>query len=30
MYKEFGIKEEILELSKQVEKQIQPQFENIE
>ena len=30
MYKEFGIKEEILELSKQVEKEIQLQFENIE
>ena len=30
MYKEFGIKEEILELSKQIERNIQPQFENIE
>mgnify|MGYP000077449330 FL=1 len=30
MYKEFGIKSEILELSKKVEKEIQPQFEKIE
>ena len=30
MYKEFGIKKEILELSKEVEKEIQPQFEKIE
>ena len=30
MYKEFGIKNEILELSKKVEKEIQPQFEKIE
>lgn len=30
MYSEFGIKNEILELSKEVEKQIQPQFERIE
>lgn len=30
MYKEFGIKEELLELSKQVEKEIQSQFERIE
>ena len=30
MYKEFGIKNEILELSKEVEKEIQPQFERIE
>jgi len=30
MYKEFGIREEILELSKQVEKEIQLQFEKIE
>ena len=30
MYKEFGIKEELLELSKQVEKEIQQQFERIE
>lgn len=30
MYSEFGIKQEILELSKDVEKQIQPQFEQIE
>ena len=30
MYKECGIKEELLELAKQVEKEIQPQFENIE
>lgn len=30
MYNEFGIKKEILELSKEVEKQIQPQFESIE
>lgn len=30
MYREFGIKEEILELSKEVEKEIQPQFEKID
>ena len=30
MYSEFGIKKEILELSKEVEKQIKPQFEKIE
>ena len=30
MYKEFGIKNEILELSKDVEKEIQPQIEKIE
>lgn len=30
MYTEFGIKKEILELSKEVEKEIQPQFEKIE
>lgn len=30
MYKEFGIKNEVLELSKDVEKEIQPQFERIE
>ena len=30
MYSEFGIKEELLELSKEVEKQIQPQFQRIE
>ena len=30
MYKEFGIKNKILELSKKVEKEIQPQFEKIE
>ena len=30
MYKEFGIKSEILELSKKVENEIQPQFEKIE
>ena len=30
MYKEFGIKNEILELSKQVEKEIKQQFETIE
>ena len=30
MYKEFGIKSEILELSKEVEKEIQPQSEKIE
>lgn len=30
MYKEFGIKSEILELLKKVEKEIQPQFEKIE
>ena len=30
MYNEFGIKEEILQLSKEVEKQVQPQFERIE
>jgi len=30
MYKEFGIKEEILELSKQVEKEIEAQFDKME
>ena len=30
MYTEFGIKKEILELSKQVEEEIKPQFEKIE
>ena len=30
MYSEFGIKKEILELSKEVEKEIQPQFEKVE
>ena len=30
MYTEFGIKKEILELSKEVEKEIQPQFEKID
>ena len=30
MYSEFGIKKEILELSKEVEKEIQVQFEKIE
>ena len=30
MYNEFGIKKEILELSKEVEKEIQPQFERVE
>lgn len=30
MYSEFGIKKELLELSKEVEKQIQPQFEKVE
>ena len=30
MYREFGIKKEILELSKEVEKEIQPQFEKID
>ena len=30
MYNKFGIKEEILELSKEVEKEIQPQFEKID
>lgn len=30
MYEEFGIKKEILELSKEVEREIQPQFEKIE
>ena len=30
MYTEFGIKQEILELSKDVEKEIQPQFEKID
>ncbi len=30
MYSEFGIKKEILELAKNVEKEIQPQFEKIE
>ena len=30
MYSEFGIKKEILELSKEVEKEIKPQFEKIE
>ena len=30
MYREFGIKNEILELSKQVEKEIKPQFDKIE
>ena len=30
MYREFGIKEEILELSKEVEKEIEPQFEKID
>ena len=30
MYTEFGIKNEILELSKEVEREIQPQFEKIE
>ena len=30
MYSEFGIKKEILELSKEVEKEIQPQFEKID
>ena len=29
MYREFGIKKEILELSKEVEKEIQPIFNNI-
>ena len=30
MYSEFGIKKEILELSKEIEKEIQPQFEKID
>ena len=30
MYEEFGIKKEILELSKEVEKEIETQFENVE
>ena len=30
MYEEFGIKKEILELSKEVEKEIQTQFKNVE
>lgn len=30
MYNEFGIKNEILELSREVEKEIQPQFEKID
>ena len=30
MYSEFGIKQELLELTKEVERQIQPQFERIE
>ena len=30
MYREFGIKKEILELSKEIEKEIQPQFEKID
>lgn len=30
MYSEFGIKKEILELAKEVEKEIEPQFEQIE
>ena len=29
MYEEFGIKKEILELSKEVEKEIETQFENV-
>ena len=29
MYNEFGIKNEILELAKEVEKEIQPQFEKL-
>ena len=30
MYSEFGIKKEILELAKEVEKEIKPQFEKVE
>ena len=30
MYEEFGIKKEILELSKEIEKEIKAQFDNVE
>ena len=30
MYEQFGIKKEILELSKEVEKEVQIQFEKVE